>query len=290
MNCENFVKFTDTFRTFQYAKKNMPEMVMSLQQSGEEFDRNITESLVKCRVFEISDDIKRLLCLTDPPNKNDEVHLPYPKMFLDVDFKQEWLSDIGVDIDAKHIVGILFGEGVLKVDDLKDDEKIVGKDLNITTSSLQANDEYWFDTFNKNMTISVEYKSFKMNVRENPTTDKKAREFVHKFVINFLNFINNPEVEIIEHARSQKNIQRRMKNGKSPIPSSMVIRLNGKLKEYIERTVAGEKFHFNYRFWVRGFFRQLKSDRFKEKKRIWILPFIKGTGNLIEKTYLVEKK
>lgn len=84
-------------------------------------------------------------------------------------------------------------------------------------------------------------------------------------------------------------MERRAKKGKPVIPSSMKIRLYGRLKEYIEKTIAGERFHFNYRFWVRGHFRQLQSNKFKEKKRIWILPFIKGQGNLIDKTYEVRE-
>jgi hypothetical protein len=81
-----------------------------------------------------------------------------------------------------------------------------------------------------------------------------------------------------------------MKTGKPIIPSTMTIRVTGKLKIYIDELVHGANWHFNYRFWVRGHFRQLVSDKYKEKKRIWILPYIKGKGILVEKIYNLKKQ
>jgi len=135
-----------------------------------------------------------------------------------------------------------------------------------------------------------EYKNqdHKIFISENSTTDKKAREFVHKFFLNFLNFLNNPEVEYVEHIRSDKNRERREKAGKPVIPSSFIIRVYGKLREYIDEAVRGASWTYNYRFWVRGHFRDLVSKRYIHQKRIWILPFVKGKGVLIEKSYKVQ--
>lgn len=263
----------------------MPEAVISLQQTGEEFHSNIENSIQNCKVFEVDNGIKKLLCLTDPPNKNDEVFLPFPDMFLDVEFTKEELADLGIEIDADHIVGIMFKEGRLV--DRTEKVEIIGKDLNITMSSLQSNGQYWFDNFNKNWRTTIKW-DLPLQVKENPTTDTKAREFVHKFVINFLNFMNNPEVEFVEHSRSEKNRERREKQGKPVIPSSFTINVYGKLKEYIDEAMSGATWTYNYRFWVRGHFRDLVSKRYVNKKRIWILPFVKGKGVLIDKSYKVQ--
>ena len=56
------------------------------------------------------------------------------------------------------------------------------------------------------------------------------------------------------------------------------------------RVSSGGKFHFNYSFWVRGHFRQLKSDRYSKKKRIFIAPYIKGEGVLVDKLYSLNRR
>lgn len=179
MNSENFIKFSRAFGAFEWARKNNPEQIISLQQTSSEFNKNIAHGISHCKIFEISDDIKRLLCLTDPPNRNDEVFLAFPNIFIDVMFTKEELLELGIEIEAKEIIGILFSEGKL-VHEIPNKEgmidvEVVGKDLNITIASLQKNDEFWFDNFNKNMSIIDRFKDTELDIKENPTTDKKAR-------------------------------------------------------------------------------------------------------------------
>lgn len=164
-----------------------------------------------------------------------------------------------------------------------------GRALRITMLSLQDNGEYWFDTFNKNYVVSEPFKGLSLGVKENPTTDKRMREFVHKFVINFLNFLHTPEVDYVEHVRSQKNIERRMKSGKVPIPSTNKIKVTGVIKKYIDGLSSRNLHGYNYRFWVRGHYRQYTDDRYKKMKGKvqWIPPFIKGQGVMIDKMYTV---
>lgn len=291
MNSENFIKFVKYFNAFEWLKENRPEATVSTygfegyqDDKAKRFRDNIRLGIEKSKIFEVPDDIKKLLCLTDTPNKNEEVHLPFPVVFIDVHFTKEELAELGIDIEAPEMIGIMFREGIL----ISHKEEVVGKDLNITMLSGQTNGETWFDNFNKNWNINKEFKDHKCEILENPTTDKKAREFIHKFTLNFLNFLNNPEVEYVEHIRSAKNRERRAKNGKAIIPSTFTIRVTGKLREYIDEAVAGEHWNYNYRFWVRGHFRDLVSERYTQKKRIWILPFIKGKGVLVEKSYTLK--
>jgi len=293
MNSENFIFFTKRFMQFDWAKENAPELTISrygdgsineADDNGARFRQNISSGIRNAKIFEVNDEIKKLLCLTDTPKNNDEIHLPFGKIFLDVSFTKEELKEMGIDIASERIVGILAGEGEL----VNGDGIKVGTDLNFSILSEIENGEVWFDTFNKNFNLYEKYKKFSTKVQECNLTDKLAREFVHKFLLNFLNFLNNPEVEFVEHLRSTKNQERRAKQGKAIIPSTMTIKVSGKLKEYIDEAVRNECWTYGYRFWVRGHFRQLSSERYTDKKRIWILPYIKGKGVLVEKTYALE--
>jgi len=70
-----------------------------------------------------------------------------------------------------------------------------------------------------------------------------------------------------------------IKRGKIPIPTMHIIRLKGKLKQYINTLSSGDCFEYHYRFWVRGHFRTLKDEKrwgSNVGRRIWILPYIKG--------------
>jgi len=173
------------------------------------------------------------------------------------------------------------------------------KDLLCTNSLI-------FKSFSQDTTKLEEY--FRKDMKK--STIKKLK----MFVCNFFDFINNPEVRIIQLIRSEKNKQRRIRDGKEPLPSSNKIKITGTLKTYLDKPeFSGE--HFNYRFWVRGHFM-----RFWNKKRFsklykklefndlpegyyvdekirhhdkiimkWKKPYIKGSGVLISKRYEVKK-
>lgn len=147
--------------------------------------------------------------------------------------------------------------------------------------------------------------------------NKKARKVIKKlkvFVCNFLDFLNNPEVRIVRLERGQKNIERRKREGKEPLPSSNKIIVSGVLKQYMDKTSINTK-GFNHRFWVRGHFRRfwnkkrysylydlLEQNKLPDKYEIdlnivpgektimiWHKPFIKGEGVLVTKNYELKK-
>lgn len=293
MNAEFFNEFVKKFKVFEYMKLNYPETTSSSYgipikdgEHAKKFLHNINRGILNARIFEVDEGVKKLLCLTDTPSKNDELHLPFPVMFIDIDFRREELAELGIKIQNKRIVGILAQRGLLQ-----DEGLIIGEDLNICILSETDEKEILFDDFNKNCNIHEEYRDVVgHSVMENPTSDKKARDFTHRFFLNFLNFINNPDVEYIEHKRSEGNIRRKLKKRKVVIPSTCSIKVTGKLKVYLDDIIGGKEFSYSHSFWVRGHFRDLVADRYIHKKRIWILPYIKGSGVLVEKTYKVERK
>lgn len=300
MNAKNYLTFVKCLDIMIAQESVNPSKIKHFGNSGESFYGNITKGITKSRIFEIDEDIKKLLALTDPPNKNDDVNLPFPYVFLDISFTKEELKELGIKIKAKQLIGILFTEGHLVYNQKKDKKMLqikegqkpnkeieAGRGLRITMLSIQDNDEGWFDTFTENINLEEPFKSYKITVKKNPTTDPKMRDFVHKFAINFLNFLHNPEVQYVEHIRSKKNMERRIRKRKPIIPNTNSIKISGVLKRYVDQMNERGEMHYSYRFWVRGHFRTYKSTKYKEMrgKKQWILPFVKGKGILVEKKY-----
>lgn len=115
---------------------------------------------------------------------------------------------------------------------------------------------------------------------------------IRLFICNFLDFLNNPEIEYIEVNRTPEQNEKRIKRGKTPIPNYTFVKVMGQLKIYLNELNSGKEFEYSHRFWVRAHYRTLRSDKWKFKKgtRIWIPCFIKGKGLLIEKPYLITKR
>jgi len=301
---QNYTTFTKKFVDFEIARKM--KLTESYGNSSSQFVKNISYSMGNCKLFNVTDKIKNLLCLTKTPLKNDEIYLPFPIMFIDVKFTKEELKQMGIKIGYDEIIGIIVQKGYVAFNEEKNDfigslspdlEKNadgfypVGTNLRISIMSYPEKNSVWFDTFSKNVNINDTFKDMDFKVNEFSKTDKGAREFIHKFVLNFLNFMNDPEVDYVECVANPKQNEKRIKRGKMPIPNNCPIKVDGKLKIYLD-SVNERDFTYNYRFWVRGHFKTLRAERYGSNrgKKIWIAPFVKGTGVLVEKDYEVKNE
>lgn len=124
------------------------------------------------------------------------------------------------------------------------------------------------------------------------TLDKVVSES-KKIVLNFLNILNNPEVEVVE--KSNRFIrQNKRRKGLLGKPDEISINLTGKLKKYVNEVSQDneKKWELGHRFWVRGHWKHFRSNRYKnmQGKKRWVLPFIKGKGEMVSKNYLVGEK
>lgn len=287
---KQFIEFARMFKGFQIGRKF--GMTQSRGRDPNSFTEDIEVSLARAKIFRIDDSIKKLLLLTKVPKINDTIKLPFPYIFLDVSLTKEELADLGFDINYERVIGIMVREGVLITDKTS---VPAGRGLRITIASdviHNGRKEVWFDTFNENVNIIKEYKEYNLSVVRLDSADPKTRKTVHRFFLAFLNFINNPEVEIIETSYSKERNLKRVKKNKVPIPCSYSVRLNGVLKKYVSEMEESGHFKYSYRFWVRGHFRTLRDEeRWGDNvgKRIWILPFVKGKGVLINKEYNLKK-
>jgi hypothetical protein len=256
-----------------------------------EFEHNITMGLINCHLFEVSDDVKRLLIELKTPKENDMFFLPFPVIFIDVEFKKKQLKEMGIDIGYDEIHGIIVGERKVILDENK---KEIGRSLTISISGFMHGEGSLFDTYAEELNFYDEYKHLldEVEFTQEPGLDKKTRRFIKHFVLNFLNFVNNPEVEYVETRHDVAWDEKRMAKGKLPIPPRSVIKISGKLKRYLEDVKANPQWHYKYSFYVRKHFRTLRNPRYGNNvgKRIIIFSYVKGKGPLLEKTYLVDDK
>lgn len=264
-------------------KIDYPEEVKKYSKEvGYDLDKIAQKDLLdEANLFEIDEKTKWILQMTN--NEIFERQLPYPKVMLDCDLKLDNLWFRGFLVTKTGYTWTYWGE----------------KDLLCTNPLI-------FNAFSKEQEKVEKY----LQKDINKSTIKKLKVFV----CNFFDFINNPEVRIIKLTRSEKNRQRRIREGKEPLPSTNKIRIMGTLKTYLEKPEwSGE--HFNYRFWVRGHFMRFWNkkrftelykkleqnnlpndyyvdDKIRHHQRIimrWKKPFVKGSGVLVSKRYEVKK-
>ena len=122
--------------------------------------------------------------------------------------------------------------------------------------------------------------------------EKNLHLFIRNYISNLHSMIEHPEVELVE--KKYYNNQARINRGQIAIPTKSYVNLTGKLKKYITETITDNEkaWTLGHRFWVRGHWMEFKDERYKNMRgeKRWILPYIKGTGELISKEYYVGEK
>ena len=132
---------------------------------------------------------------------------------------------------------------------------------------------------------------------------RKTREIY----ANFLDYINHPSSKQTFHKYSWNN-EKRAKRGQFPRQDNIVIDIKPEFLDYGKTKSKTEHNGYENKFWVRGHFKHFrKRERFKriyslpnkdlEKENLfyngefvskWIVPYIKGSGELKEKTRMVK--
>lgn len=228
------------------------------------------------KIFKISKEITKLLLLTKN-NFRPKYFSPFKSIFLDC-----------------HI-------------DYREREVINGMLIQEVTSKIRETGEYRRDIdvflfIERTDSKKVLFIQYPLNKRDGQKMDevtyiynfdKPNSKDIALFAVNFLDFVNNPEIELVTVERTNEQNQKRIKRGKLPMPPHVFVNVTGKLKIYLNELQDGGHFSYNYRFWVRGHFRTLRNERRYKNKvgtKIWIVPYIKGKGILIDKVYNVDKQ
>lgn len=312
-----YQEFVVQFQKFLHAHSTG---MAKIESEGNEFlffAQNISDGLERAHLFEIDDNVKDFLASTRVPKDNTMLKLPFPVIFLNVRFTKEDLLSYGINVKkTEEICGIIIRMGklyfkdhtkkptqfeyvteILGLEDTdKDSPEYVGDALRITTlSKLTDKDgqKVWFDTFNREMRLKPIYSKFNQKILQVKASEKSVRDFVHHFVLSFLNFCNTPHVEYIEVERSEKNKQKRLKRGLIPLPNSVVVKISDTMRKYIyDKEYHKPTRHFGYQFDVRGYWRHYRSDKYVNKKGMvdWVKASRRGSGIYIEKIYQVEKE
>jgi hypothetical protein len=234
----------------------------------------VNATLKDTHIFEIDKIEKRLLLLTQPPGNKKlvkDLRLPFPAIFLDVTITPDELPE---EIECEDVME---GISVTNSTDTYDDKEY----LLIATQIRKATQDVYIQWYK----IPLGDQSYFYGANKN--ANQLAR-FLAGFITNFLMLLNHPDVELITQHRT--NSSKRLKAGKIPLPDSSRIILHGSIKRYVTTNQTElEREGFNYTFWVRGHWRHHKSTYYKQAKSIiWIQPFLKGHGELKEKSYLLE--
>ncbi len=225
-------------------------------------------------IFCIEDNIKYLLLKTN--NTIVEKKIPFNNMFIDTTLKIEDISIFGLRVSF---------------------DKFGDDGIHIAISVV-------FDWNNKAYAIAYPLQKNLLHYTEDLVYSEK---YVHSikpwekikphlkqinlFVCNFLDFLNNPEVELVTIERTKEENEKRILRGKNPTPPQSFVNVTGKLKIYLDELKSNTNFSYNHRFDVRGHFRTLRSEKWKKSRgmKIWIPPYIKGKGMYIKKVYDVKK-
>lgn len=116
---------------------------------------------------------------------------------------------------------------------------------------------------------------------------REATKAFANLFFNLVDFLNHPDVEYRVHHHDEKEQDKRERRGKPRLSPNVLIRVTGKTARYLDAVRSIGKREFSHAFWVRGHYRHLESDFYKDMKgkTIWVPPFIKGDKELIEKVY-----
>jgi len=267
------------------------------------YSNMLVRDFLKAKIFVIDHRHTKLLSLTDIEPQLTQ--LPFPHMFVDANIIHKKYQIFGVEImsiepeihfnNEKDIfisafyenlesgwLG-LFGFTVLhnKPCGLTGDNPrrlIVDNSENLKLKPINHQDMTQQERIHERLQQSL-------------ITQKICQKKIASFVMNFLLFLNEPDVYYFNVERTLEQNQKRIKRGKLPIPKYSIIKVTGQLKKYIDKLESINAFSYSHKFWVRGHWRNFQSHIYKNKKgkRTWIKPYIKGQGVLVDKIYKLKQ-
>ena len=259
---------------------NYMQVIMNPREDAKITDPAFMTSLKDIKLFVIEDDTIDYLSPEYTNNKIGLRKMPFDKFIV--------LNTIR--IGGKRVRGMIFtkiitpnGEDSLSsyfIVEKKDSEE--GNTIQCQTYTVNIE-----DTSIRNVNKESDDEELKWTKEDKIFTDK-----IRIFMCNFLDFMLNPDVKVINVERTKEQNQKRIKRGKVPLPNYGFIKVQGELKIYLDRLSEDNNFSYSHKFWVRGHFRTLRSEKrygTKVGSKIWIPPYIKGKGILLEKIYEVQK-
>ncbi len=287
-------------RTVQYASVSMPDTMKDFEMA--------LVNMASAKIFEVPEKVVNALAQTD--NVVTPTRLPFPVTWIECKLRLEnvWMMDHMVPyVDYHGLLLIETSQAIGKtttVDQLshlvQDGKELIEKPYphiyiyTITSDSEPRKDAppkgYGWDEPNYGHIKISYYKEYDEYGKHHAPEWEKERDFLRTFVANFLDFLNEPEVEIHDVLRTNRSVRKAMKHHKNvkPIPTR-VVTVTGKLKMYIDNFAKGVKAtrHFSHKFAVRGHWRHLTAKCWTHKRfqKVWVVPCVKGEGLFVRKKY-----
>ena len=196
-----------------------------------------------------------------------------------------------INIGGKKIRGMIFTKVIMKgnIESLSSyfivEESDSGDENNIKCRTYTVNIED--DTTVRPENNDTDNEDLKWTKEDKIFTDK-----VRIFMCNYLDFMLNPNVKVVQVEITKEQNQKRIKRGKIALPNYGFVKIDGELKIYFDSLRNGKHFSYSHKFWVRGHFRTLRNEKrygIKAGIKIWVPPYVKGKGMLLEKVYEVHK-
>lgn len=238
------------------------------------------DMLRDAHVFEFDKDLALMLRLTD--NSMHDVKLPFPVVFLDCEFT----LSTGEVINT--YVGILLFES----------PGVAYTNIQLVTPRPTFIRAIAYMVGPMNTVVDVTYpigvdlgeffKGLKVRFSRYGRAEYKA---LQNLTLNFLDILETSDVFIVPIRRGRKNIERRIREGKIPLPPSEKVVVRPSIRRYIAKLKTGGHFTYSHRFWVRGHWKHWRHERYAASGRLgtktWVPPYIKGEGLLVKKKYEV---
>jgi len=248
---------------------------------------NLAVGIYKSKIFEVDRDVIHLLTLTDNKYDPNRHILPFDVIYIEAK-----IPIIGSTYEMKK-TNINY-HGILLFNVYKDQghsfeypwyskdnkEAISIRMLSCWSTPDKPGGYMRLCLTDERVDVSPDEVSFKMEDFE--------QKQLKSFALNFLDFINDPDVEFVYSRNNRKLNERRIKQKLPAYPKITTIRVKNKLKRYITKIKKNNPMFYSHRFWVRGHWRTLRNeDHYGENtgKTLWIKPYIKGDGLLINKQY-----
>jgi len=309
MNLPNYSKFfyvceskvndvkigTQVFLSSPKKYKENYTRFFSAHKSNNFFYFVVNSSLDKSRVFKIPKNLTTLFTMTDNKPRSD-MRLPFPIIFLEtkIPIFGKYKENESITKGKVYYNGLLLREiprefmNNIGIHQFSLEDIMNSDDVEIQFFGLSESDNPsgFFDVYETQSELKDPFP-----LRDMPLNDENEFIQLRSFIANFLDFLDDPEVKLINKPPPKRRNEIRKRKGLFPLPPCMTIRIPHTLKKYMTDLQSKGHFVYSHRFWVRGHWRRFRSDYFKNVRgqKKWIKPFLKGTGILVgNKRYQLE--
>lgn len=318
MKFKHFDKFKESNQTYVDLGREAEDMGW-LEDTDKDvrpysdFHQFIQFTLGKAHIFNLDKEVTELLLETKNRIKYEKP--PFPATFLDTEVKVEegiYLRGIlivdmgGFDVELESpeylsVFGYLYGNN-LSIKHLPN--------MEMPTEPVKKHGQMLVKKHGLMTGTTIGAETEPNRIGADIGTEK-----MKKTVVNFLDFIHNPDVEWVEkkgrpspkegkgfsecpvcgkHLANREAVNKHIQDEHPELEKPVrTVSLSGKTKQYVQRykNMSKKERKKVRTHWVRGHYRHLKSDYYtnKQGQKIWIPPHLRGRGKIVPKSYSLKE-